>query len=1009
MLPRSFDQIRALGSLTRHTERDDASVLPVCGNPRELSLYSGHVASDCLTPLFSLSFCLSNATNRDTMSHKIQCPHCKNAISIKPNKVGRFKPTCSKCQQSFVLEVRALDPIDVRVAASSSSSARTAPDANKRTETDTTKKPQISVDATTEQPASVLSSSKGSKGESKSLSSPAIDETMASDSSRKTQRDLLVDATVDAPPSSSASSRSRSPTEPSGSQVAIQRLGGYRILEELGRGGMGSVYLAKQLSLDRSVALKTIQTEWASNPRVIARFIREAYAAAQLTHHNVVQIYDLGEDTGTNFFSMELVGGGSLDDLIKKSGRLEPKTAACFIAQAARGLKFAHDNGMIHRDIKPANLMLTSDGIVKVADMGLVKTPQHSVEEGSSGEDQNILLASARSQVTGQGSTLGTPAYMSPEQAEDATNVDLRADIYSLGCTFYALLTGRPPFQSDSALEIITKHKTEPLIRPDKVVEGIPSQLASIVEKMTAKKPQDRYQNLSGVIDDIESFLGTDSGKPFAPAIERAERIQQANDAFNNAPLAKLRGIAPIAFALVTLALAGGLWFFDFRLALTALSLLVLTPIAVAVLTGLFQSDSPVVSRYRALLFGSRITDWVTWGIGGLLFLVILAALGMLPHAIIALVLSVAIGFAYQHLCQQSLRRQRDAAIGQAESLLRELRVGGLPEHSIQQFVAEYSGKNWEEFFETLFDYDSMRAARNALSESGKGKGKQRFRTWRDALVQRIDARLLQQKLDREQKVLFKVEQAGLKATGMSDADAKKKAEQMAATMVTVASEVRQTMAELSFGQSDAKAIAKRERIKAMLTDARSGHAKQGSRFVGRATTSLVSHLLGGKLRFALGGLMIAGCALWAQQNDLLDPENVKQIQKAAEPIAAQASDALKSGVVEGATSMANDAQAKLSKIGSQLKFDTRPWAILPFFDSFAPGVIGLLILLSSVIYGWRYSLFAIAAAAVCLFGSGVGVPSLGPIPSHWISAAAAAILLVVGLALGRMPQRSTS
>ncbi|MFN9853726.1 MAG: serine/threonine-protein kinase, partial [Planctomycetota bacterium] len=192
-------------------------------------------------------------------------------------------------------------------------------------------------------------------------------------------------------------------TNTSGSQVAIQRLGGYRILRELGRGGMGSVYLAKQLSLDRSVALKTIQTEWASNPRVIARFIREAYAAAQLTHHNVVQIYDLGEDTGTNFFSMELVGGGSLDDLIKKSGKLDPKTAACFIAQAARGLKFAHDNGMIHRDIKPANLMLTSDGIVKVADMGLVKTPQHSDEETSSGEDRNILLASARSQVTGQG------------------------------------------------------------------------------------------------------------------------------------------------------------------------------------------------------------------------------------------------------------------------------------------------------------------------------------------------------------------------------------------------------------------------------------------------------------------------------------------------------------------------------------------------------------------------------------------------------------------------------
>lgn len=978
------------------------------------------------------------------MSHKIRCPHCQNSIRIKPNKIGKFKPNCYKCQQSFILEVRVLNPLDILVSAPGSTSANTAPDALDPTRIDTTEKPQGRVNPTREQPASDSASRKDSRAEPKPPASPTVEATTAdkrgnvsaaaaldpsgkpqppatpreetkqtaqtkntSDSPGPSQRDSSANAKVDHPPSSSASPGRQSPTRPAGSPVPIQRLGGYRILKELGRGGMGSVYLARQLSLDRNVALKTIQTEWASKPRVIARFIREAYAVAQLTHPNVVQIYDFGEDSGTNFFSMELVGGGSLSDLVKKSGKLDPKTAACFIVQAARGLKFAHDNGMVHRDIKPANLMLTVDGIVKVADMGLVKTPQPGEEEGVSGEDRNILLASARSQVTGHGSTLGTPAYMSPEQAEDATKVDLRADIYSLGCTFYALLTGRPPFQSKSALEIITKHKTEPLIRPDKVVEGIPWQLATIVEQMTAKRPQDRYQNLSRVIEDIESFLGTESGKPFTPAVEHAERIQKANEAFNAAPLAKLREVAPIAFALVILALAGGLCFFDFRLALTALSLLVLTPIAVAVLTGLFQSDSPVVSRCRALLYGSRITDWVSWGIGGVLLLVILTALGMLPHAIVAIVLSVAIGLAYQRLCQQSLRRQRDEAIAQAESLLRELRIRGLPEHDIQQFVAEYSGKNWEELFETLFDYDSLRAARNALNESGKGRGKQRFRAWRDALLQRIDARLLQQKLDREQKVLSKVEQAGLKAAGMSDAEAKAKAEQMATTMVIVAGEVRQTMAELSFSQSDERAAAKRERIKEMLAEARSGQARQGSRFVGRVTTSLASHLLGGKLRFALGGLMLAGCALWAQQNNLLDTEQLRQIQKSAESIASEASDALRGGVVEGAASIANDAQAKLTQVGSQLESNTKPWAILPVFDSFAPGVIGFLILLSSFISGWRYSLFAIAAAAVCLFGSGLGVPSLGPVPNHWISAAIAAVILVVGIALGRMSQTS--
>ncbi len=270
-----------------------------------------------------------------------------------------------------------------------------------------------------------------------------------------------------------------------------ERLGGYRILKELGRGGMGAVYLARQLSLNRDVAVKTIQNDWSSNPRAVARFIREAYAAAQLTHHNVVQIYDLGQDNGINFFSMELVEGGSLDELLKRQGRLNPKQAATYVLHAARGLRFAHEHGMIHRDIKPANLMLTRDSLVKVADLGLVKTPSLGEEdESTSGDDNALLLASARSHVTGAGSTLGTPAYMPPEQAEDATQVDHRADIYSLGCTFYALLVGEPPYVNRSAVEILSKIKTEPIQRVDTLVKGLSPQLASIVERMTAKRPE---------------------------------------------------------------------------------------------------------------------------------------------------------------------------------------------------------------------------------------------------------------------------------------------------------------------------------------------------------------------------------------------------------------------------------------------------------------------------------------------------------------------------------------
>ncbi|MGL6097792.1 MAG: protein kinase domain-containing protein, partial [Fimbriiglobus sp.] len=146
-----------------------------------------------------------------------------------------------------------------------------------------------------------------------------------------------------------------------------EQLGGYGVRKMLGKGGMGAVYLAQQVSLDRPVALKVMNPEWAEDPIFLARFVREAYAAAQLNHHNVVQIYDIGEDKGINFFSMEFVEGKSLGDVLRKNGQLDPAVAVGYILQGARGLKFAHDRGMVHRDVKPDNMMLNTEGLVKVA------------------------------------------------------------------------------------------------------------------------------------------------------------------------------------------------------------------------------------------------------------------------------------------------------------------------------------------------------------------------------------------------------------------------------------------------------------------------------------------------------------------------------------------------------------------------------------------------------------------------------------------------------------------
>lgn len=569
------------------------------------------------------------------MSLKITCPYCQSNHSVKTPKAGKYKPKCSSCGATFLLVVEEGEPVKARTAKidkvdSPKTGSPQTQDSSANESASYISRPAVTgMDATIDSAMTGMIDGGRNIEETVGATSPAqdrtaqsrvgqgveetivnndatvasqksaIDATMevaaptklpkgsaATETTRPSQQDFSVDqATIESTPSQGAGVSNSSKSAAKGSAPLPDRLGGYKIVRELGAGGMGSVYLAKQLSLDRSCALKTIQAQWASNPRVIARFIREAYAAAQLTHHNVVQIYDLGQDRGTNFFSMELVGGGSLDEQIKAKGKLPPKLAATLILQAARGLKFAHDHGMVHRDIKPANLMMTTDGLLKIADLGLVKTPSPDDESLTrNGEEiekdtQSMMLESARSHVTQVGSSMGTPAYMSPEQAEDAANVDKRADIYSLGCTFYALLTGKPPYEGKTMVEVITKHRVEKLVRPERVIQGLDPKLGDIIETMTAKAPADRYQDLADVINDLEIFLELREGNfvvrsdgdkaPVKNAetekekvaevvlpIELAQPIDVAAKRYQESPLLLARRFAPLAWYGLTGVLA---------------------------------------------------------------------------------------------------------------------------------------------------------------------------------------------------------------------------------------------------------------------------------------------------------------------------------------------------------------------------------------------------------------------------------------------------------------------
>ena len=270
------------------------------------------------------------------------------------------------------------------------------------------------------------------------------------------------------------------------------KLGEFTLIKKLGQGGMGEVFLAKQEQLDRKVAIKILSKQFAEKEDFVKRFYREARSMAKLDHPNIVRCYAVGNDKGYHYVAIEFVDGKSMQDWMDKLGQLSLGDALHVTLVACEALKHAHDLNMIHRDIKPDNILLTKQGVVKVADMGLAK----AVDEDTS--------------MTQSGTGMGTPLYMAPEQARNAKHVDQRADIYALGCTLYHFLTGQHPFQGENTMELLVAKEKGTFINARKHNSEIPERLDLIIDKMIAKDPNYRYADCGEIMRDIES-LGRDN------------------------------------------------------------------------------------------------------------------------------------------------------------------------------------------------------------------------------------------------------------------------------------------------------------------------------------------------------------------------------------------------------------------------------------------------------------------------------------------------------------------
>ncbi|MHC4765689.1 MAG: serine/threonine-protein kinase [Planctomycetota bacterium] len=336
---------------------------------------------------------------------------------------------------------------------------------------------------------------------------------------------------------------------------STEEIPGYKIIKKIGSGAMATVFKAKQLSLDRLVAIKVLPKRLSANTNFIERFYKEGRAAAQLNHPNIVSAYDVGKAGDHHYFVMEYVDGKTVYDRITKGRRLAEDEALAIVIQVAEALRHAHERGFIHRDIKPKNIMISREGKAKLADLGLARALS----------DKAAAEAEA-------GRAYGTPYYISPEQIRGEVKIGPAADIYGLGATLYHMVTGRVPYEGKTPSAVMHKHLKAQLLPPDHLNAKISAGCAQVIEMMMAKKQPDRYRRVDDLLEDLRRVaegesphfahrqidlaevapdLATDTGLPPVPA----PRMPDERDDFLSSPLLRILLVLLIVSVLANVVL----------------------------------------------------------------------------------------------------------------------------------------------------------------------------------------------------------------------------------------------------------------------------------------------------------------------------------------------------------------------------------------------------------------------------------------------------------------------
>lgn len=358
--------------------------------------------------------------------------------------------------------------------------------------------------------------------------------------------DLNLDSIENAPAidPSSVSSDEETAMLKAGFAAHSGAVGNFMLRNLLGQGGMGAVWLATDTQLERQVALKLMRPEYISNQEAIRRFQREARAIAKLNHPNIVQVYTIGQHENTVYMAIELVEGDPLSTILAHRGTMSLFDATSVILQTVEGLAYACSRGVVHRDIKPGNIMLTTSGIVKITDFGLAKLMQSDTA------------------MTQEGTTLGSPNYMSPEQAK-GLQIDHRSDIYSLGITFFQLLTGGVPFKAETPLSVMLMHIQDPLPEPQDLSGIANGEALRIIKKMTAKNVADRYQDYASLAGDLVKMVPNANTCVVPASVHKSQGTTPPVEIKTATSSQKLGNLLPaigVGFAAVLVIIIGGFW-----------------------------------------------------------------------------------------------------------------------------------------------------------------------------------------------------------------------------------------------------------------------------------------------------------------------------------------------------------------------------------------------------------------------------------------------------------------